>query len=869
MPPLPGLTAAKTATLAVDVDGDGKFDPGDTIEYTITVLNFTRVDIPADGYGIVDDASPVFDNTTYVAGSSLYTYATGAAPTDSRHRRRHHGDDRDRRQFGRHRLPARRRGTNVGVFNDDAISGYERQTFTFRVTIDDFGDLAPGTTQIVNTGSLRVNGDSIKDLEVDVPLDFESSIEIVKSTNGHDANIFSDVPIVTIGDPVTWTYAVTNTGDVYLANVDVNDDSGTADGSDDFSPTYVSGDDGDSILEPGETWIYSQAGIATAGVYRNVATVTGDPVYGDGTTAIPDLPQASDNDPSAYIGVPVAGDIVSMVFDKQAVSVNGVAGASVTSAGDVIDYEITVYNDGDIPLPFINVRDPLLESGNGTMSDPVQTGGNPSDDLLNVGETWTYHGTYTVQQSDLDSHATGEPDDAAPDQIDNTATLSVGAIEVTTASAQVPVVYDPGYVIEKTVTDVAGNGPNAPAAWAGDVIAYQVVVRNTGNITLTGVTLSDPLLQGSQGTLSDPQESLASDGDLEVGESWTYTGTYTLRQIDLQTRGDAADGGSTYDGDIDNTATASSNELDDISDSASVALIYDCGISAEKAVIDVGGKGPDGAVDSPGEVITYQIVVSNDGNLDLTGVEIEDPLVQGANGTLSDPVESMNADGVLEVGEAWTYTATYQVDAKDYYAISWYNHFESCFVKNTATFTSDQGCSTVTNETKTRLFSGEIICGTDGDDVINWRSTGDLAPTQSGDILLGGRGNDVLSGLGGNDWIHGGSGRDKLKGGGGNDSFVYSTSFADRTRDKIKDFEVNKDKIVLDSSVFKKLMPGYLDHQYFAKNHAKDKNDYVIFDNNKKAVLYDTNGSKSGGIHTIADLKGHVGKIDADDFFVV
>ena len=80
--------------------------------------------------------------------------------------------------------------------------------------------------------------------------------------------------------------------------------------------------------------------------------------------------------------------------------------------------------------------------------------------------------------------------------------------------------------------------------------------------------------------MSAPVESLNADGELEVGETWTYTGTYTVRQIDLQTKGDAADGGTTGDGDIDNTATVSSNELPDQSDSAAVPLIYDCGLTA-------------------------------------------------------------------------------------------------------------------------------------------------------------------------------------------------------------------------------------------------------------------------------------------------
>jgi len=55
----------------------------------------------------------------------------------------------------------------------------------------------------------------------------------------------SDIPV-----QVTYTYEVTATGDEDLKNVSVEDDTC-------FDPAYVSGDDGDNILELGETWIYT------------------------------------------------------------------------------------------------------------------------------------------------------------------------------------------------------------------------------------------------------------------------------------------------------------------------------------------------------------------------------------------------------------------------------------------------------------------------------------------------------------------------------------------------------------------------------------------------------------------------------------
>ncbi|MFC1929832.1 hypothetical protein ACFLW6_03090 [Chloroflexota bacterium] len=72
--------------------------------------------------------------------------------------------------------------------------------------------------------------------------------------------------------------------------------------------------------------------------------------------------------------------------------------------------------------------------------------------------------------------------------------------------------------------------------------------------------LSDSLL-----TLTGPTGDGDTSGELEVGEIWTYTGSYIVQQSDLNDNG----GG---DGDIDNTATVSSDDLADESDSEEVPI---------------------------------------------------------------------------------------------------------------------------------------------------------------------------------------------------------------------------------------------------------------------------------------------------------
>jgi uncharacterized repeat protein (TIGR01451 family) len=86
-------------------------------------------------------------------------------------------------------------------------------------------------------------------------------IRIIKKTNGQDANtpILPAVPQIPPGQPVTWTYEVTNTGNVPFAKEDVvvTDSRGVVPVFD----SVIHGDN-DDYLDPGEVWLYKATGIA-------------------------------------------------------------------------------------------------------------------------------------------------------------------------------------------------------------------------------------------------------------------------------------------------------------------------------------------------------------------------------------------------------------------------------------------------------------------------------------------------------------------------------------------------------------------------------------------------------------------------------
>ena len=335
----------------------------------------------------------------------------------------------------------------------------------------------------------------------------------------------------------------------------------------------------------------------------------------------------------------------SYAIEKTIIGVTDSNGSkeNITAAGDVIAYQVNVTNDGNIDLNNVTVTDPLVNN---------LTGNN--DTVLNVTETWTYTGNYTVTQEDLNNNGEGTG------FINNTATVDCDQLDPQNDSANVTIKQNPAYAIDKTITDVSGNGSKENVTAAGDVIAYQVNVTNDGNIDLTNVTVTDPLVNNLTGN---------NDTVLNVAETWTFTGNYTVTQEDINSNGE--------DGFINNTATVDCDQLDSQNDSANVTIEQNPLYAIEKTIIDVTGNGSKENVTKAGDVIAYQVNVTNDGNIDLTNVTVTDPLVNNLTG---------NNDTVLNVTETWTYTGNYTVTQEDINS----NGSGDGFINNTATVDCDQ-----------------------------------------------------------------------------------------------------------------------------------------------------------------------------------
>jgi hypothetical protein len=223
----------------------------------------------------------------------------------------------------------------------------------------------------------------------------------VKFVNGQDADTPTG-PIVPVGSTVTFTYVVTNTGNVPLANVAVSDDK--------LGPiTSFTGDtNGNGLLDLTETWTYTQTATALAGQQTNTGTVTANDANNPPGTIV------TDDNPGNYFGDAPAINIVKFVNGQDADTPTGPS----VPVGSTVTFTYVVTNTGNVPLANVVVSDDKL--------GPITsfTGDTNGNGLLDLTETWTYTQTATAlagQQTNTGTATAQDPNTATPVTDDNPA----------------------------------------------------------------------------------------------------------------------------------------------------------------------------------------------------------------------------------------------------------------------------------------------------------------------------------------------------------------------------------------------------------------------------------------------------------------
>jgi Ca2+-binding RTX toxin-like protein len=122
-----------------------------------------------------------------------------------------------------------------------------------------------------------------------------------------------------------------------------------------------------------------------------------------------------------------------------------------------------------------------------------------------------------------------------------------------------------------------------------------------------------------------------------------------------------------------------------------------------------------------------------------------------------------------------------------------------------------------------------------------------------GSEAVDGTGNAQANTLTGNDAanvLDGAAGRDTLTGGAGADTFAFSSALdAETNIDRVTDFTVGEDALLLDSAIFGALSAGALaDGQFVASANpvAADGDDHILYDTTTGALLYDADGNDVG-----------------------
>jgi uncharacterized repeat protein (TIGR01451 family) len=410
-----------------------------------------------------------------------------------------------------------------------------------------------------------------------------------------------------------------------------------------ITPTFTLDDDSDSTLSNQITFF---------GLVEGVYTITEDSTSGWSLTGITptengvkdtttsDISSTNVGGRTATITV-ANGEVWTVKFTnepanqpsfsiaKDVTSVTGGAGLSADSAGDVINYSIVLTNTGNQSLTGVTLEDPFAT----TVSAKTESLSN--NNILDVGETWSYTATHTVTQAEIDAGkiltnvATGDTEQTTPKSDD----------------ATTPVVQTPNFTIAKDVTSVTG-GAGLSADSAGDVINYSIVLTNTGNQSLTGVTLEDPFAT----TVSAKTESLSNNNILDVGETWSYTATHTVTQAEI-------DAGKI----LTNVATGDTEQTTPKSDDATTPVVQTPAIEVIKtagAITDVDNNGQDA-----GDTVNYTYKVTNTGNVTLNPVTLVDD--NGIPLNTADNVTITLTDNNLDPGEFGTGSYTYKLTQTD------------------------------------------------------------------------------------------------------------------------------------------------------------------------------------------------------------
>jgi Bacterial Ig domain/RTX calcium-binding nonapeptide repeat (4 copies) len=413
---------------------------------------------------------------------------------------------------------------------------------SYQVKAGLYGNTANATATGTN-GQLVTASASNYHFGTSTPLVLQKDINAVDPlhpTAAEDANDPNNPRQLVIGSNVVWTYLVTNASTATMTISSFTDDAGTPTvPGDDFHPAYVSGDTNhNNKLDPGETWLYTSAGVFSyhvkAGLYGNTATVT---------AAAPGNQTFTASDPNYHFGTDtllvVQKDInaVDPLHPTAAEDANAPANPRMLPVGTSVTWTYLLTNPGLAPLGNISITD---DAGTPTIPGddfhPMYVSGDVNNNhLLDPGETWLYTSNGAV------SVTTGLPVPLYTVQAGlygNIATASATGTTGTTVMAKDSNWHfgtSPSILVRKLTNGVySPTAPGQPLPVGTPVIwTYEVTDQGDAPVKVTSIRddagtpnnpaddfTAVPVLQvGTNYNIGDTNRN----GLLDPGEVWNYT----------------------------------------------------------------------------------------------------------------------------------------------------------------------------------------------------------------------------------------------------------------------------------------------------------------------------------------------------------
>jgi hypothetical protein len=196
-------------------------------------------------------------------------------------------------------------------------------------------------------------------------------------------------------------------------------------------------------------------------------------------------------------------------------SITKTADATEVEVGDTINYRIAVTNTGQATLNGISVTDEMIG-----LDETITT--------LAVGDSSIFTGSYVALTPGVLTNTASASDDQASYVIDS--------VSVTVVESTVVPVYSMSIVKTADASEVT----------VGDTVNYRIIVTNTGNTTLNGISVTDAMI-GLNGTINT----------LAVGDRSIFTGSYLTLAPGL----------------LNNTAYATDDQAPDVMDAVTTTVV--------------------------------------------------------------------------------------------------------------------------------------------------------------------------------------------------------------------------------------------------------------------------------------------------------